>query len=125
MAGTLINQHAQELYSQPSQAHKVSRVAIAKLSPAKRRALVICLSAGGTLERHRGLWVPLEDDANTGIARVTMNSLARDRFVVFIRHGRRASARLTERGRQVAMAVHEMEEERVQTCALSSPKVSP
>lgn len=71
------------------------RAQTAVLSPAKRAALVACLSAS-VLQKSRGAWHGRPDDKR--ISGVTIADLARDGMLVVATNQRFGSARLTERG---------------------------
>jgi hypothetical protein len=76
-----------------------SRAPTAILSPAKRDALLACLS-GGTLHKRCGVWtVPSgSSDGDKTISGVTVADLRRDGMLTLIVLGRSASVRLTPRG---------------------------
>src|SRR5262249_35064580 len=51
---------------------------IAILTPAKRAALIACLTGGGTLYRQRGVWVPSVSSSDKRISGITVADLGRD-----------------------------------------------
>jgi hypothetical protein len=69
------------------------------LSPAKRAALLACLTGGGALLKQRGVWLP--ESAGSGqkpVFGITVADLSRDGMLTLTVLGRSASARLTIRG---------------------------
>lgn len=82
------------------------------LSPAKRTALIACLT-GGSLCKQRGFWMS-PDGINLGhrIAGVTVADLARDGMLNIVWVGKRAIGRLSARGswyaRTIASTVAEL-----------------
>lgn len=76
------------------------------LSPAKRAALIACLT-GGSLSKQRGFWVsPHRINLLSPIAGVTVADLARDGMLNIVWIGKRAVARVTVRGRLVCSNNH-------------------
>jgi hypothetical protein len=87
----------------PPESHSLApnepKAPIAMLTRAKRAALVTCLHGGGTLYKHRGVWVPSPiDPSEQRISGITVADLGRDGMLALRFEGRRASARLTARG---------------------------
>jgi hypothetical protein len=75
------------------------------LSPAKRAALIACLT-GGSLCKQRGFWVsPHPINLRSPIAGVTVADLARDGMLNIVWIGKRAVARLTVRGSWYARTI--------------------
>ena len=74
------------------------RAPISILTPAKRAALIACLT-GGTLHKRRGVWTSsLADPCDKRISGVTVADLSRDGMLTLTILGRHASAHLTTRG---------------------------
>jgi hypothetical protein len=74
------------------------RAPISILTPAKRAALIACLS-GGTLEKQRGVWTPSSGGpCDKRISGITVADLGRDGMLSVTMLGRHASAHLTTRG---------------------------
>jgi hypothetical protein len=75
------------------------RAPISILTPAKRAALIACLTGGGTLHKRRGVWTAsLADPCDKRISGVTVADLSRDGMLTLTILGRHASAHLTTRG---------------------------
>ena len=71
---------------------------ISILTPAKRAALIACLS-GGILEKQRGVWTPSSGGpCDKRISGITVADLGRDGMLSLTMLGRHASAQLTTRG---------------------------
>jgi hypothetical protein len=101
MAGVFLNGDAYAAVA-GSEPH----ASITKLSAAQQTALIACLTGGGTLYRHRGVWVPVSVSSPTPrIAGVTVKTLVRDGMLTLTVHGRKASVRLTVRGSWFARAL--------------------
>ena len=74
------------------------RAPIAVLTPAQRKALIVCLEAG-TIHRHAGAWVPAGSNTNESrISGITVADLGRDGLLSIEASGKSRSARLTTRG---------------------------
>jgi len=74
------------------------RAPITNLSPAKRAALIACLSAG-TLHKRRGVWAaPFASTYDKPISGVTIADLRRMDMLALTVLGKSASVRLTTRG---------------------------
>jgi hypothetical protein len=81
-----------------SLAPKEPRAPISILTPAKRAALIACLS-GGILEKQRGVWTPSSGGpCDKRISGITVADLGRDGMLSLTMLGRHASAQLTTRG---------------------------
>ena len=83
----------------PLAPHDEPRAPISILTPAKRTALIACLTGGGTLHKRQGIWTPLSSSpCDKGIAGITVADLSRDGMLSLTTLGRQASAQLTTRG---------------------------
>jgi hypothetical protein len=81
------------------------RAPIAILTPAQRKALVVCLEAG-MIRRHAGAWVPATcSGSEPRISGITVADLARDGLLIIEASGKSRSARLTMRGSWFARTV--------------------
>jgi hypothetical protein len=81
------------------------RAPIAVLTPAQRKALLVCLDAG-TIRRHAGAWIPATCSASEPrISGITVADLARDGLLTIEASGKSRSARLTMRGSWFARTV--------------------
>ncbi len=75
------------------------RAPIAILSSKKRAALVTCLSGGGTLRKHDGVWIAASArPGDKTIAGVTVADLGREGMLTLTVLRKGASAQLTNRG---------------------------
>jgi len=75
------------------------RAPISILTPAKRAALIACLSGGGTLHKWRGVWTPSSGGpCEKRISGITVADLSRDGMLTLTMLGKHASAQLTTRG---------------------------
>ena len=75
------------------------RAPIAILSSKKRAALVACLSGGGTLRKHDGVWIAASArPGDKPIAGVTVADLGREGMLTLTVLGESVSAQLTNRG---------------------------
>ena len=75
------------------------RAPIAILSSKKRAALVACLSGGGTLRKHDGVWIAASArPGDKPIAGVTVADLGREGMLTLTVLRESASAQLTTRG---------------------------
>ena len=74
------------------------RAPIEKLSPIKRRALVVCLEADGVLYKCSGAWTSAYAESDERISGVTVADLTRDGLLTITVIDKRVSARLTPRG---------------------------
>ena len=81
------------------------RAPIAILTPAQRKALIVCLEAG-TIHRQRGAWAPAgTTTSEPRISGITVADLARDGLMAIEAVGKSRSARLTMRGSWFARTV--------------------
>jgi hypothetical protein len=81
------------------------RAPIAILTPAQRKALLVCLEAG-TIHRQAGAWAPAScNGTEPRISGITVADLARDGLLIIDAVGKSRSARLTMRGSWFARTV--------------------
>ena len=89
----------------PGLATNEPRAPIAILTPAQRKALLVCLEVG-TIHRHAGAWGPAAGNATAPrISGITVADLARDGLLIIEAVGKNRSARLTMRGSWFARTV--------------------
>jgi hypothetical protein len=102
---TLASSSNRLLSPAPGLAANEPRAPVAILTPAQRKALLVCLEAG-TIHRHAGAWGPATcTGTEPRISGITVADLSRDGLLIIEAVGKSRSARLTMRGSWFARTV--------------------